>query len=89
MELDEALRLALDGRTILFLGAGFSRGATNLADKDFALGTDLTAKLASDADLPAGLALDDAAELYVDKFSEAKLIEELKMAFTAKTVTDS
>src|ERR1035441_7125033 len=77
MDLDEALKLAYDGRALLFLGAGFSRGATNLAGNDFSLGTDLAGILSSEAGLPAGLALDDAAELYADQFGVAKLIDEL------------
>jgi hypothetical protein len=87
MELEEGLKLALDGRALLFVGAGFSRGATNLADNDFALGTDLGTKLSREADLPDGLQLDDAAELYVDRFGSAKLIDEVKSGFSAKSVT--
>src|SRR5713226_1792797 len=88
MELEEALKLAHDGRALLFVGAGFSQGATNLAGNDFALGADLAVSLSKEASLPAGLALDDAAELYVETFSVAKLIDELKVSFSAKAVAE-
>ena len=88
MELEEALELALDGRALLFVGAGFSRGATNLAGNDFSVGVDLAATLSKEAGLPVGLALDDAAELYVEKFGVDKLIDKLKLSFSAKAVTD-
>ena len=42
VELEEALKLAYDGRALLFVGAGFSRGAKNLAGEDFSLGSDLS-----------------------------------------------
>jgi hypothetical protein len=87
MELEEGLKLALDGRALLFVGAGFSRGATNLEDNDFGLGVDLAVELSREANLPTGLQLDDAAELYVAKFGEAPLIDKLKLDFSAKTVT--
>ena len=32
MELDEAIRYALDGHAVLFLGAGFSQDAVNKGD---------------------------------------------------------
>lgn len=56
MELELALKYVYDGRALLFLGAGFSRGATNLSGTDFSLGTNLGAALASEAGLPTGLA---------------------------------
>jgi hypothetical protein len=87
MELEEGLKLAHDGRALLFVGAGFPRGATNLAGDDFAVGRDLARDLSTEAALPAGLALDDVAELYVNKFGESKLIDELKQLFSAKDVT--
>lgn len=86
MEFDEGLKLAVAGRALLFVGAGFSRGAVNLSGNDFALGTDLGTELSKEAGLPPGLALDDAAELYVDKFGEDKLISILMTAFSAKGV---
>jgi hypothetical protein len=84
MELEQGLKLALDGRALLFVGAGFSRGAINLGGNDFALGKDLGSVFSKAADLPDGLALDDAAELYAKKFGVAKLIDELKQSFSAK-----
>lgn len=88
MELEEALKHALDGRALLFLGAGFSRGATNLAGNDFALGADLATSLSNEAGLPTGMALEDAAELYAERVGVGKLIDSLKMSFSAKAVAE-
>jgi hypothetical protein len=88
MELDQGLKLALDGRGVLFLGAGFSRGATNLASREFSSGADLAARLSADAKLPEPLALDDAAEVYAQEFGVAKLVDELKSSFSGKAVAD-
>ena len=52
------------------------------------MGRDLSVSLSTEAGLPAGLALDDAAELYVQKFGVTKLIDRLKLAFSAKAVAD-
>jgi hypothetical protein len=87
--LEDALRFTYDGRAILFVGAGFSRGATNLAGDDFSLGSDLSATLSKEAGLPAGLALDDAAELYVEKMGVTDLIDKLKTMFSAKSVLEA
>jgi hypothetical protein len=89
MELEEGLKLAHDGRALLFVGAGFPRGATNLAGNDFSTSTDLALSLSTKTGLTPGIALDDVAELYVEKFGEAKLIDELKLLFSAKAVTKS
>lgn len=89
MKLEDGLRFAYSGRAILFVGAGFSRGATNLVGDDFSLGSDLSATLSQEAGLPAGLALDDAAELYVEKLGVTNLIDKLKAMFTAKSVLET
>lgn len=88
MEMEQALKLAHDGRALLFIGAGFSRGATNLVGDDFAVGADLAVSLIKEAGLPAGIALDDAAARYVDVFGEDKLVDLLKLSFTAKTIAE-
>lgn len=89
MELQQALKLAHDGRALLFIGAGFSRGATNLEGRDFSLGSSLGTSLSSEASLPSGLALEDAAELYVEQCGAGKLIDKLKSAFSAKAVSEA
>ncbi|MGB6474113.1 MAG: SIR2 family protein, partial [Candidatus Sulfotelmatobacter sp.] len=52
------------------------------------LGADLAAILSKEASLPAGLALDDAAELYAEQVGVDKLIDKLKMSFSAKAVAE-
>jgi hypothetical protein len=86
MELEAGLKLALDGRALLFVGSGFSRGATNITGNDFSLGSQLAAKLSKEAGQPEDLALDDAAELYVDRFDVDKLVDLVKSTFSAKAV---
>jgi hypothetical protein len=89
VELEQALKLVYDGRALLFIGAGFSRGARNLAGADFSLGAGLGDRLSEEAVLTKGLALEDAAELYVEKFGVTRLIDKLKLLFSAKSVSDS
>jgi hypothetical protein len=88
MEVDAGLKLALDGRALLFVGSGFSRGATNLSGDDFSLGSQLAATLSKEAGQPEVLALDDAAELFADRFGVDSLVNVLKSKYSAKTVRD-
>src|SRR5579862_8578328 len=89
MDLDRAIEHALDGRALLFTGAGFSRGATNLRNRPFKTGPQFANHLALQAHLPAGTPLDDAAEIFVEQFGKDRLITELKEEFTAKQVSES
>ncbi len=86
MELEQAMQIALDGGALLFVGAGFSRGAVNLAGQPFKSGPELAAHLASRASLPAETGLEDAAEAFAEKYGVDKLIGEIQTEFTAREV---
>ena len=87
MKLDVALELALDGHAILFVGAGFSRGATNRLGQPLKSAAELANHLALGAGLPEGTTLDDAAEEFVIANGEEQLIQELKGEFTVTEIT--
>lgn len=86
MTFDQALEAALDGDAIMFAGAGFSSGATNLQNKPFLRGSELAEKLAAATKLPDDTKLDEAAEVYVDDIGPDKLIDLLQIQFTALDV---
>lgn len=87
MELDRALEHALDGRALLFTGAGFSRGAINLRKGPFKTAGQFANYLAKEVGLPAGTPLDDASEEFVTRFGEDRLVSEIQMEFTAKQIS--
>lgn len=86
MELSTAIEKALDGNAVLFVGAGFSRGAVNIKGNNLPFGHELAAHFASLCALPENTSLEDAAEVYVEKFSTDALIQEIQSGFTVKEV---
>ena len=87
MELQEALELSLDGHAVLFVGAGFSRGATNQLGQPLKSARELANHIASLVGLPEGTPLDEAAEEFVNTNGEDSLVRELKTEFTVDEVT--
>jgi len=94
MELTEAIQHALEGNAVLFVGAGFSIGATNTRDGRLKNGRDLRDHLLN----MAGIALDedvslqDAADLFLEVHSfrgPDLLMSELQHEFTAKGISPS
>lgn len=86
MDTERAIEAALEGRAVLFVGAGFSLGATNVNNEPFKTARQLAQFLASKVDLPAGTPLDDAAEEFGRLKGVDALISELRRQFTAKTI---
>lgn len=86
MELNRALEHALDGDAILFAGAGFSRGATNLRGEAFKTGRQLAAHLSKRVGLPSDTPLEDASEEFAKTHGDDSLIAELKEEFTARDI---
>lgn len=68
MTLDQAIELVIDGSAVLFLGAGFSKGATNRRGSNFKLAGEFAEHLARMAGAPPESPLQDAAESYRAKF---------------------
>ena len=87
MELEEGLAYAAQGRSVLFLGAGFSWGAISLAGEPFLLGTKLGKALADEMGIPAEFALDDIADMYEENYGASALLAKLRNWYTAKDVT--
>ena len=87
MDLEAALELALDGHAVLFVGAGFSRGATNRLGQPLKSAPELANHLASQTGLEAGTSLDDAAEEFINERGEESLVQELKTEFTVNEIT--
>jgi hypothetical protein len=78
----------LDGNSILFLGAGFSKGAINVKSESFKGGQEFSAMLCRECKLAqTEVRLDDSSELFVQRFGEDKLISILKEQFTTKSHT--
>lgn len=89
MEFETALAYAAQGRAILFLGAGFSWGATSLADEPFLLGAGLGKALADEAGIPTDFTLEDISDIYMSKFGSAPLLQKLRNWYVAKEVSKS
>ena len=86
MEIQEAIKHVMDGKGLLFVGSGFSAGAINLRNERFLSGPSLAEYFVKLSGLTIPTDLEDAAELFVDKFGTDALIKELQELFTAKTV---
>lgn len=86
MEVKEAIRHVLDGDGILFLGSGFSLGATNIRNKEFLAGSGIAKHFIELSSLPEGTTLEDATEEFEEKFGSDALIKEVQEMFTAMAV---
>ena len=76
--LREAIRHALNGEAVLFLGAGSSRGAHGPKGDRLPTGQELSDQLADDFGLSPGYELGDMAEFIIQKHSETALINALR-----------
>lgn len=91
MTLDNAIRNILEGDAVLFLGAGFSFGAKNLAGTRFPIAKDLAKLLYTEAALDSSLQDEDlamAAEYYQEKLGNTKLTELLKRQYSVSEPTE-
>ena len=86
MDYQRALVAAADGKAVLFMGAGFSLGATSLNNSDFPTGGMLAEDLCKDAKVPVTKDLKTASSRYLRVKSPDELIATLKQTFTAKTI---
>lgn len=88
MKLGKALRIALDGRALLFLGSGFSYGSQNSSGKTPCTGKELARHLAvlcgyDDESIP----LEDVSGEYIRMYGESALIDYLLNEYTLKSVS--
>lgn len=87
MDLDQAIEHALDGDAILFVGAGFSIGSSNLDGASPRTGRALAALLADVTGLPLQSSLEEAAEEYAHEVGDDELIDLLRHEYTVKAVS--
>jgi len=88
MNIKEAIEFALSGHAVAFLGAGFSRGCSNLAGNRLKTAKELAGYLAGAVELPHDSPLELAAEEYAHEKSEAALVQRLTAEFTVQAVED-
>jgi hypothetical protein len=86
MDIEQAIKHAIDGNALLFLGSGFSVDAVSISDHAFPTAKEL-AKSLSQA-IPTPEVIDDlmiASNAYIKKFGEERLVDLLEKTFTLKT----
>ena len=76
--LRDAIRHALNGEAILFLGAGASRSASGPKGVALPVGSEVANRLATECGLRPGYELDNIAEFFVETHSETRLINTLR-----------
>lgn len=88
MTLEDAIRHALDGRAILFTGAGFSYGATNIEGQLIPSGKALAGELLEAIGYAkTDVALDKAAAAYLRRKTKREMVEFLVQRFSVGQVT--
>lgn len=90
MNIEKAVKCILDGNAVLFVGAGFSRDATNLEHEPMSKATELCIKLCEEMKTPYSDNLSEVSDLYLNRDSEnwllnaQKLIEMLISTYTCE-----
>lgn len=77
------------GRSILFLGAGFSTLSTNISDTHPPAGGKLRQIMASALDEPDDLSLETLSEEYINSKNEDGILALLRSNFTIKQISES
>ncbi|MEZ0481165.1 hypothetical protein [Planococcus sp. SSTMD024] len=96
MLLEEAIKHILDGNALLFLGAGFSRDATNISNKKMADAVDFSNLLSEEMNLDEVGTLDEVTDLYLQSAPnerelenrKSNLIREIQNLFYTKEITN-
>jgi len=90
VNLEDAIRHALDGRAILFTGAGFSFGATNTEREAIPAGKALAAELLTAIGYAkSDGALDKASAAYLRRRTKRDLVDFLTPRFTVRDVAEA
>lgn len=88
MTLEDAIRHALDGRAVLFTGAGFSYGATSIEGAAIPSGKALAEELLNRIGYArSDGALDKAAAAYLRRMTKREMVDLLIRRFSVKDVT--
>ncbi|CAG9612000.1 hypothetical protein BACCIP111899_01172 [Bacillus rhizoplanae] len=96
MDLNEAIKYILNGDGVLFLGAGFSREATNVMDGNMSDAQMFSDDLAKEMELGETDSLDVISDIYLQQSTSSEdllqrkihLIRLVQNAFSTKIVTD-
>lgn len=88
MDYNRALISAAAGKAVLFVGAGFSLGATSIGGGDFPTGPKLAKVLCEAAQLPLNDDLKTASGWYLKKKRPDELITLLKNIFSVKAIQE-
>jgi len=88
MDYERALLAIAEGKAIIFVGAGFSIGATSLDDGDFPTGTKLAEVLCNTAKAPNTPDLKTASGRYLRVKDPDDLIRFLREKFTVKSICE-
>lgn len=91
MELEEAIKRINLGNCTLFLGAGYSLGAPTECGQSLGTASQVASNLYAECEEEFGVdgTLQDAAELYMERNSTAKLLDYLRSHFMAVDVLQS
>lgn len=74
MDIQQGINYVLAGEGLLFIGSGFSLGATNLRNTQIKTGNMLANSLSELAGIPTGKSLEDSSECFLDRFGADALI---------------
>lgn len=89
MDLDTAIKHAIDGRAVLFLGSGASVGAKPIEGEKFLTGRELAIRLSNDIKLsPPSDDLNFASQRFRKCVGDSKLVELLQNLFSVSEVAD-
>lgn len=88
MLLEEAVKHAIDGNAMLFLGAGFSCEATNLKEEMMLEARNISKELCNIMGLKENDDLGIVSEIYCHKHSPAELIKVLQENYTCKSTEE-
>lgn len=86
--LREAVRLALDGKAVLFLGAGAARNSNTKDGTPLPTAQELADLLGGECGIGTGYALDIVAEHFIEKYSETRLINVLRKYLTVAAISN-
>ena len=96
MTIENAIQYALEGKAILFLGSGFSKGAVNQVGLNFPLGSQVCERLIKDGNIDVSQdSLNDQQDLayiserYLESNTREDLLRFLKKEFVCKSCSES
>lgn len=88
MDLETAIKHAIDGNALLFLGAGYSCDATNLMGERMKIASEISKNLCDELGIPQNENLSIVSDIYLKKSLPKNLIKILKDNYTANKVED-